>query len=822
MQTTQNNLKIYFPTYILISTLKTIIEVVRALPSLFRTKDIQNLQDFIEILNGIILNPKTADSLNTILSAFSTKGIAAGLKAAGTSLAQGAGALIKAHPVITSLIAAYGTLKLIDTFLFDADEKFEDASEAVSNYQATKSEIESINSELDTTKKQIDELNAKQSLSLVEQDELDKLTRTNDELERQLKIKETLENSQLNTARDEVNDFLSNGSIYNSDFNLFSPSTWGNSTQWSHYDPIYTDGGTTDDGVTYHRYGFNLNQLTPIQAIESHLRGLEALQEKITEFEKQAANSTDAKEVEKLQKQIDSKNSNLADETSWLNNAFQDISDITNNFDKSYFSDLEDYNRVMDSLNQFNDFLGISGSKTQSKLSGIFEIQELKDANTQQALVDYVDALKDVSEFDINSSSLNNVKGIERFRTALSEAGIEADDLYQYLKAIADDGSYDLDEVGKQLRESITNAILSSDKKADKEITQWVVDNWANDLSEDELTAVANIKANPEVDTSQWDIDTWRNQIQQYFNDNPVSIDVVLEDFNSKIDDIQSVYSTLANAVKEYNEYGAYTLDTLQSLLALEPEYLAMLVTENGQLGINKDTMMQLINTQIEDAKTKLYQAAARDINALSVSNESTNLQNNTEDLEDNTTATYENTVAKAAQNALSRGVSQEDIDEVWNRYSPLIDNLNSFQSNLQSNLSYALGGGSTASDASEKIADIQRQITELEESIALDELKYKFDSLEQSITKVDNALSLLNDISDLTYENDYIGKIELTTEQMDLAQSKAELLANEFKELQDEEYSSGDQAAELASRIFYAIIHSDMYENIYLNAGNS
>ena len=467
----------------------------------------------------------------------------------------------------------------------------------------------------------------------------------------------------------------------------------------------------------------------------------------------------------------------------------------------------------MDSLNQFNDFLGVSGSKTQSKLSGIFEIQELKDADTQQALVDYVNALKDVSEFDINSGSLNSVKGIERLRTALSEADIEADDLYQYLKAIADDGSYDLDEVGKQLSESLTK--VNEDSK--NSITEFI-----NGLSEDELTAVAEIKANPEIDTSQWDIDTWRNQIQQYLDGNPISIDVVLEDFNSKIDDIQSVYSTLVNAVKEYNKYGAYTLDTLQSLLALEPEYLAMLVTENGQLGINKDTMMQLINTQIEDAKTKLYQAAARDINALSVSNESTNLQNNTEDLDNNTTATYNNTVAKAAQNALSRGVTQEDIDEVWNRYAPLIDNLNNFQSNLQSNLSYALGGGSTASDASEKIADIQRQIDELEKSIALDKLKYKFDSLELSITKVDNALSLLNDISDLTYENDYIGKIELTTEQMDLAQSKAELLANEFKELQDEEYSSGDQAAELASRIFYAIIHSDMYENIYLNAGNS
>ena len=62
------------------------------------------------------------------------------------------------------MIAAFAALKFIDTFVFDADEKFEDASKAVSSYQETKSEIESINSELDTTKKRIDELNVNESL----------------------------------------------------------------------------------------------------------------------------------------------------------------------------------------------------------------------------------------------------------------------------------------------------------------------------------------------------------------------------------------------------------------------------------------------------------------------------------------------------------------------------------------------------------------------------------------------------------------------------------------------------------------------------------
>lgn len=114
--------------------------------------------------------------LNVLLTGWNTNGLQ-GVFKAGKGFAT---SLISVHPVITSLIAAFAALKFVDTFVFDADEKFEYASKAVSSYQETKSEIESINSELDTTKKQIDELNAKETLSLVEQDELDKLTKTND------------------------------------------------------------------------------------------------------------------------------------------------------------------------------------------------------------------------------------------------------------------------------------------------------------------------------------------------------------------------------------------------------------------------------------------------------------------------------------------------------------------------------------------------------------------------------------------------------------------------------------------------------------------
>ena len=64
--------------------------------------------------------------------------------------------------------------------------------ESVEKVDNVKSEIESLNSELKTTQNRIDELNAKENISLVEQEELERLKQTNDELERELRLKQSI------------------------------------------------------------------------------------------------------------------------------------------------------------------------------------------------------------------------------------------------------------------------------------------------------------------------------------------------------------------------------------------------------------------------------------------------------------------------------------------------------------------------------------------------------------------------------------------------------------------------------------------------------
>lgn len=79
-----------------------------------------------------------------------------------------------------------------------------------------------------------------------------------------------------------------------------------------------------------------------------------------------------------------------------------------------------------------------------------------------------------------------------------------------------------------------------------------------------------------------------------------------LSDAMSTLDNMQSAYQSCAEAVKEYNKTGYVSMDTLQSLCQLEPQYLKMLELKNGKLKINTKTAQSLTQANIQLAKASL------------------------------------------------------------------------------------------------------------------------------------------------------------------------------------------------------------------------
>ena len=90
--------------------------------------------------------------------------------------------------------------------------------------------------------------------------------------------------------------------------------------------------------------------------------------------------------------------------------------------------------------------------------------------------------------------------------------------------------------------------------------------------------------------------------VQDYFDGLGSTIDEV----NTKIDDIQSAFTDLDDVANEYNAYGGLSVDAMQKLLTMQPEYLACLQLEGGQLQFNRDKMVELLITQLEVKKNEL------------------------------------------------------------------------------------------------------------------------------------------------------------------------------------------------------------------------
>lgn len=70
---------------------------------------------------------------------------------------------------------------------------------------------------------------------------------------------------------------------------------------------------------------------------------------------------------------------------------------------------------------------------------------------------------------------------------------------------------------------------------------------------------------------------------------------------NQQLDDYQSSLELLSKAVEEYEVNGHIAIDTLQSILALGPQYLSYLTDSEGNLQLNTEAIYKLTAAQIEE-----------------------------------------------------------------------------------------------------------------------------------------------------------------------------------------------------------------------------
>ena len=182
------------------SAIKTLGGMGTIMEASFGTTD-----GIIQIL--ITAFPKLAAAITAASTAATAAGGGfAGLKA---GIAAFAGMLNPVTLGIAAVVATIGIAALaIDHFTESFDEAIEKADKSRSAYEQTASEVESLESQLSDVKDRISELNSMDSLTITEEAELQKLQAENDQLERQLAIKQKLANYQQGVAAEDANHVL--------------------------------------------------------------------------------------------------------------------------------------------------------------------------------------------------------------------------------------------------------------------------------------------------------------------------------------------------------------------------------------------------------------------------------------------------------------------------------------------------------------------------------------------------------------------------------------------------------------------------------------
>lgn len=702
------------------------------------------------------------DNLTTAQNKASKSG-SVGFKNLGKSVKNFA---IEAVKAIAQMVVMWAIMKLLEgiKWLIDliptaekAAEKFE---ELTNQLKETKNELEGINDELKTLDDKIAELTAKGKLSFTEQEELERLRAERAELERELELKKALAqqqqeqvNSQTSsqveyyknkgvksgkTVNENVHDAGSTAAIAGGAATAAAAlAAFGGSMSWNVVGWVALAAAAVTAGVAGIAYAVAESEETigeSIDNMEDNLATKEQELQAAREAYQKSGSDADKKKYEEAQQA-------LSDYRGEMAKYFTELGAYYDNVDLSE-EDPERYKELKKEMNDFynerDKWLITSGSEgaTSNAIVRVFDKKENKEA--KEEIESLMKQLKDdPGNTAIEQKIKNIITDSETLIADFEAIGIEIDDVARSFTQMAEDqlfgtidGKIGELERAKTALESLLNGgrfnfegqnIGIADLFTDEgEVVQTKLSEIFKNTSSETREAITGLleRSYDDIQNGTVNIETLLGEFTSRGSEAILSIleetSDTFEEISENMDNIQSSYSTLSNAVEQYNSAGFLTLDNLQSLLSLEPEYLALLQMENGQLTINREGYIALVQTKLAEAKASVVQSAMKQLNALAAKKEadatneaSTAAANSISNL-----GTYANALSGVAKNAIGAAgavyafnnavagaqanelVKQEEIDAIINSMDTQLQMIDSVGANLSTNFGSIMTGG--------------------------------------------------------------------------------------------------------------------------------
>lgn len=266
-------------------------------------------------------------------------------------------------------------------------------------------------------------------------------------------------------------------------------------------------------------------------------------------------------------------------------------------------------------MNQ-DEFVALGqGEQTVALLHYFAENQQVIEANkekTLQELESYKnDVTKDIEEIDKQIEELKNKSGEYLEEDYLNKfVGVVDDEYLSVVEKLAQGMEDELTEAEKEIAESIESDTFLTVPGDLDELREYIRVKKELKKLEDSRT-----NSNNEIDAyeaAKEALEEATSAATKY-----KAAHEGITSLSGEIDEIQSAYESLNDIIKSYNQNNGFTLDTLQSLLSLDPLYLQALEMDGNQLSINKEYLIELIKARLEDTKALIYEEGYNKLLAL-------------------------------------------------------------------------------------------------------------------------------------------------------------------------------------------------------------
>ncbi len=610
------------------------------------TKILTSLTMVLPVVNASLKAIKAENAKNAIQ--FLATGAAAGTGAAG--VATFSVALSTLLPIIgLGAIALFGLITILQAVAPNAEKARESIQKATDTYEEQTSTLESLNSELKTTKDRIDELNSQDTLTIVEQEELENLERQEKSLERQVQLQEKLtkeaqkaqaikiaknykeSNSDI-AAGPELRQYRSwdekrtgevvrhNDELVDAD-TWFKDVTWGlnkNSDAFKDYETEYLAWIKQNEQVTSEWVSQNAEAIQTAEdnykayvdaiisgAIDYNPDIVAGMQEQLAEIRKNLYSSEGEYQQVVIEPILDDQavkqvanslynvlaNGDIEDATSLISDSIKNellVAGVSVDEFLSYLNDKVD-NAKAKVQEKFSDF---DFSKLTQKDWDILATVNLDNFDTIEELKDFLDNYK---ENDINI----DVSGIDELKELLDKINNGQGALETALKSYKDQGYLTMDQVQELIDADESYAqYITKVGSAYKLTNQSLQDFLKTEAEEEEIldATIASMKEKNDVNTeyvNDW-IDMWDALVERASKEDAVD-NYNFRDQND-VDTFKERTQALSENAKAYRD-GTVTAE----------EYFSAIGSRIK--GINAG--FQELNKEIDDDidKTDLYEA---------------------------------------------------------------------------------------------------------------------------------------------------------------------------------------------------------------------